>query len=543
MSAPGRGPGSGPVGPGPGSEQGQGSGLSGDNGEPGGAVPGNQVASTGAAWAGSSQDGRAEPGRSTRTVRDVGLWAVERPIDTPVRMSFGALERRVMAVVEVEATDGSSGLGETWANHPTWVLQERSATVACGIRPLLRGAVVDLLDVAGSIAAVQGSLVAALWPRGRQWGAPGAVLQAVSGTDQALWDLAGRLRGQGVCDMAGGRRRARVPVYASGIGPDDVAAQVASCRRMGLTAVKLRVGFDADVDRANLAAARRALGADGELLVDVNQAWSLDTALAMADALTSAGVAWVEEPIADGTLQDWAALHRRTGLAIAVGENVYGRQAWSAVLASPDVAVVQPDVSKQGGITEMLWICARAQELGTVVEPHLYGGALAYAATLQVAACCPVVRRVELDVRPNPVRDGLLVDVPSIVDGEVVVPEGPGLGVRLTVEATRMARASRWSSTTRATRPQPSNVGPSTVGPSTVGPSTVGPSTVGPSNVGPSNVGPSNVGPSTVDPSNRVEPNRVEPNRVVEPSRVVRAAEVCTVAMGRRQAVTRSSMR
>ncbi len=403
------------------------------------------------ARAGSFRGGLPVPGGSACTVDDVRLWAVERPIDTPVRMSFGALERRVMAVVEVEATDGSAGLGETWANYPAWVLQERSATVACGIRPLVRGAVLDLADVAGSIAAVHGSLVAALWPLGRQWGAPGAVLQAVSGTDQALWDLAGKQRGQSVCDMAGGRLRGRVPVYASGIGPDDVAEQVARCRRAGLRAVKLRVGFDAEIDRANLAAARRALGADGELLVDANQAWSLDAALAMADALAAVGVAWVEEPIADATPEDWAALRERTGLVIAAGENVYGRRAWSALLASPEVAVVQPDVSKQGGITELLWICSQALELGKVVEPHLYGGALAYAATLQVAACCPAVRRVELDMRPNPVRDGLLVDLPAMADGEIEVPEAPGLGVQLKAAVEHAATTYRWSSAPRTT--------------------------------------------------------------------------------------------
>lgn len=389
------------------------------------------------------------------TVADVRLWAVVQRVDEPVRMSFGSLRRRAMAVVEVRTSDGDAGLGETWVNYPSWALHERSATVVGGIRPLLRGLEVDLADVAGSIAAVQASLVAALWPLGRQWGAPGAVLQAISGADQALWDAAGRLLGVSAGVLAAGRRRDRVPVYASGIGPDDVAEQVRRCRQAGLQAVKLRVGFDPDLDRANLAAARRALGADGELLVDANQAWSLDQALTMADALLSAGVAWVEEPIADGTVEDWAALRRRTGLAVAVGENVYGRRDWTALLASPDVAVVQPDVSKQGGISELRWIAEQALACGKVVEPHLYGGALAYAATLQVAACCPAVTRVELDVRPNPVRDGLLTDPPAIVDGEVVIPDGPGLGVTLVPEAQEHTTAYRCRTVSRPHRPRP----------------------------------------------------------------------------------------
>jgi L-alanine-DL-glutamate epimerase-like enolase superfamily enzyme len=77
------------------------------------------------------------------------------------------------------------------------------------------------------------------------------------------------------------------------------------------------------------------------------------------------------------------------------------------------------------------------------VEPHLYGGPLAFAATLQVAACSPAVRRVELDVRPNPVRDELLVTSPGVVDGQVEVPEGAGLGVVLVEEVRRRIAAPK----------------------------------------------------------------------------------------------------
>lgn len=337
-----------------------------------------------------------------------------------------------MAVVEVSDADGCRGYGETWANYPPWVLKERAATVTAGVRPLVVGSELDLAEPERDIALLQHTMVRQLWPLGRQWGAPGAVLQAISGADQALWDLAGCALAVPVCELIGGSVRASVPVYASGIGPDDVERQVRSCRDRGITAVKLRVGFRPEVDRANLEAARRSLGDDGELLVDANQAWTLEEALTMATPLIAAGVSYVEEPIADGGVQDWAAFHRKTGLRVAVGENVYGRRAWSSLLASPYVAVLQPDISKQGGITELLWLCRQAKKNGKTVEPHLYGGALAYASTLQVAACCRAIGRVELDIRENPVRDGLMKDPPRIVDGSATVPKGPGLGVSLT---------------------------------------------------------------------------------------------------------------
>ena len=367
---------------------------------------------------------------------DVRFWTLRQPIDVPVRMSFGSLQRRILAVVELTDTDGVTGYGETWANYPPWIEAERSATVTAGLRPLLLGAEIDLADPAGSIGLLHQALLSALWPLGRQWGAPGPIMQAISGADQALWDLAGKRLGLPIANLVASDAgtavlRHRVPAYASGVGPEDVAGQVRRCRQSGFTAVKLRAGFGADLDRSNLVAARSELGGDGELMVDVNQAWTLDEALAMADALVDAGVAWVEEPIADPAPDDFAAFTTRTGLKVAAGENVYGRRAWLALLADPAVAVVQPDVSKQGGITELLWVCEQAGAYGKVVEPHLYGGVLAYAATLQVAACCPVVRRIELDVRPNPVRDDQAADPPLFSDGRVSVPQGAGLGVVL----------------------------------------------------------------------------------------------------------------
>lgn len=371
------------------------------------------------------------PGRAE--VASVRLRWREVPLEAPVRMSFGGLQRRVMAVVEVVDTDGHRGWGETWANYPSWVMTERAATVEQGLAPLLVGAVVDLFDVEHSIAALQARLVEELWPLGRQWGALGPMMQAVSGADQALWDLAGRRRGLAVAGLVGETHpsrllRRRVPVYASGVGPEDVLAQVERCVRAGFQAVKLRVGFGTAADKANLVAARRGLGANRDLLVDANQAWSFDDAVSMADVLRDVGVAWVEEPIADADPADLAAFARRTGLAVAAGENVYGRRNWLALLDTAEVRVVQPDVSKQGGITELLWICGQATHRGRRVEPHLYGGRVALAATLQVAACCPGVNRVEFDVRPNPLREGGVPRFQSLAEKSINVPAEPGLG-------------------------------------------------------------------------------------------------------------------
>jgi L-alanine-DL-glutamate epimerase-like enolase superfamily enzyme len=265
-------------------------------------------------------------------------------------------------------------------------------------------------------------------------------MQAISGADLALWDLAGRAAGVPVAELAGGRVRDRVPVYASGVGPTGVAALVADCARRGFAAVKLRLGFGRERDEANVRAAREA-APELELLADANQAWTLEEAVAIAPVLRECAVAWVEEPVRGDDPDELAALHRRTGLTVATGENLYGREAFEPYLARQEIGVLQPDVSKGGGLTEALAVCRRAEACGRVVAPHLYGGAFAYAATLQLAAAAPTVRTVEYDVRENPLRDGLLVDPPPVIDGHVAIPATAGLGA--TIDAGALAGLSQ----------------------------------------------------------------------------------------------------
>lgn len=359
-----------------------------------------------------------------------------------IALSFGPMRKRSLLLITVETDDGLCGHGESWVNYPSWAPTERRATVLDGVAPLVIGA--DARDV----RAIHRRVSAALAPIARQWGAPGPITQAISGVDMALWDLLGKATGRSVAELlitetpATGTHkpllRRRIPVYASGLGPTGVAEDAADCAAAGFRAAKLRVGFGVDVDTANLHAARGALGDDVVLLADANQAWTLDEAIAMAPALRDAGVCIIEEPMAGNPLAALEELAKHTGLRIALGENVYGTEAMLPYLHSPAVGLVQPDVSKTGGISCAVEIARQAAECATTICPHLYGGAVAYAATLQLAACCPTLGAVEYDVRANPLRDPLLIDPPLPVDGDVDLPTGPGLGVELNMDAVRL---------------------------------------------------------------------------------------------------------
>lgn len=354
-------------------------------------------------------------------VADVRCRVFRARPDEAIAMSFAPLTHRVMVLVEVELADGSVGVGESWANYPSWAWQERVATVREGIAPLLRGT--RLVDPPGA----QRELMRRLGPLGRQWGAPGPVHQAISGVDIALWDLAARHAGCSLAALLVDRPRSELPAYGSSLGPSGVAQTAERCAALGLTAVKVKVGFGADRDLSNVRAARRILGDDAEIFADANQAWTLSEALDIVPALADLGVAWLEEPLAGDRPDELDELARRTGMPLATGENLYGAAAFTPHLRGTGVSIIQPDLTKVGGITEYLTVLAAAESAGRTVNPHLYNGAVATAATVQVCASSTATSLIEWDIRSNPLRhaaDALLTD-----RGTVRVPDRPGLGI------------------------------------------------------------------------------------------------------------------
>ncbi|WP_129667252.1 mandelate racemase/muconate lactonizing enzyme family protein [Phytoactinopolyspora endophytica] len=354
-----------------------------------------------------------------------------------VAMSFAPMAHRSMAVVTVELADGRRGMGESWVNYPSWAWRERAATIDEGVAPLLIGR--TFKDPAEAYELLTSTLV----PLGRQWGAPGPIYQAISAVDTALWDITAQHAGVSLGVALGGVRAMELRVYGSSLGPTDVETTARHCRELGLTAVKVKLGFGWQRDEANLRQARDVLGDEVEIFGDANQAWSLPQALQMAPLLRELGVAWIEEPISGDRPEDLAELRTRGGLAVATGENLHGAAAFRPYIEPQSVDIVQPDLSKVGGPTEYLRVHELAHRAGAVVNPHLYNGSVATAATIQVAAALPGTRLVEWDVRANPMRaaiDALLTD-----HGTVRVPDGPGLGVEIDLEALADVEEDLWA--------------------------------------------------------------------------------------------------
>lgn len=343
---------------------------------------------------------------------------LECPLEEHVPMSFSQLRARRTFLVEVHA-GGEIGIGESWINYPDWGAAERLATLLEGVAPLALGR--DALDP----GALLDSLVTALSGVGRQWGAPGPIWQAISGIDIALWDLRGRLAGTSTAETIG-PVRASAPVYASGVGPTRVHELTERALELGLAAVKTKVGFGHQTDRATIAAVRET-APDMRIFADANQAWTLEEAIENATWMQAEGVELLEEPISGDAPHELAALHEATGIPLAGGENVYGLPHLSRLANTPGVTHIQPDVAKSGGLTVPLRLVEKLDGTGCVLSPHWYSGAIGLRASITLATTVTHAGWIELDVRANPLRDDLVAGGFPLREGQILAPTAHGL--------------------------------------------------------------------------------------------------------------------
>jgi L-alanine-DL-glutamate epimerase-like enolase superfamily enzyme len=227
----------------------------------------------------------------------------------------------------------------------------------------------------------------------------------------------------------------RVRVYASGIGPDKVVAVALAKHAEGYRAFKLKVGFGAERDVANLAAMREALGPDVVIMCDANQAWSPAHAAIRIAELAPYKPYWIEEPIgADQPHAAWRSLAQASPVPLAAGENLRGEAAFSEAIEAGYLRFVQPDVGKWGGITGGLSVARQAQAQGIAYCPHWLAGGVGLAASLHALAGSGTPGGwAEVDANPNPLREQVFPL--TVVDGWATLSDAPGLGVEPDLQA------------------------------------------------------------------------------------------------------------
>lgn len=355
------------------------------------------------------------------------------PIQVPVQTSFGTMTDRPAVLVRAEDDQGCVGWGEIWCNFPSVGAEHRARVLASCVAPIL------LEQAWDSPADAFAALTRRLHVLGIQSGEPGTIAQAIAGADIALWDLLAKRLGRPLWQLLGGSPR--VQVYASGINPTQPEVLAAAKRAEGFRAFKLKVGFGAQRDLANLRAMRDLLGPDADLMVDANQAWSPEEAGDMARRIAEFDLGWLEEPIrADHALAQWELLARASPIPLAAGENMRGEDEFRAAAASGAFAVLQPDIGKWGGFSGCQLVARQALAAGRRFCPHWLGGGIGLVASMHLKAGVGGTGYVEVDANANPLRDLLAPRLPAIHEGTVTLSEAPGLGVAPDVDQLREFR-------------------------------------------------------------------------------------------------------
>ncbi|MFT6306268.1 MAG: L-alanine-DL-glutamate epimerase-like enolase superfamily enzyme [Halioglobus sp.] len=345
------------------------------------------------------------------------------PIETPVQTSFGIMTDRPAVYLLLQDTQGHIGVGEIWCNFPSCGAEHRARLLETAILPSL--ICKEFSDPAQCFHTLQTQFKRLAI----QTGEYGPIAQSIAGIDGALWDLVAKRLELPLHKLLGANQ-STIGVYASGINPRGAAETVSRCRDAGYTAFKLKIGFGDDIDYPNIESICAQLDATEQLMVDANQAWTLDEANVQVVKLSDYPIQWLEEPItADSPYEHWTTLAEASAIALAAGENIADTQSFSDANSSSWLSVMQPDLCKWGGFSGVVPVARDALEQGKRLCPHFLGGGVGLAASAHLLSAVGGPGLLEIDSNPNPLRERLYA--PRVENGQIVISDEPGLGINL----------------------------------------------------------------------------------------------------------------
>ncbi len=350
---------------------------------------------------------------------------LSRPRASPAEAAAGRLNHVVVLLVQLDTDAGLRGLGFAYALQSSG--RALLAVAEDDLPPLLLGE--DPLD--------HERLAARAYWRLQTVGRRGLVAQAYSAVDLALWDLKGKAAGLPLYKLLGGAREA-APAYGSDtawlwMSPEQILDASRPYLDQGLMGIKVKVGADPEADADRLTRLREGFGDDVWLAVDANERYDAGTALAMGHFFEEEiGADWFEEPISCEDIAGHARLKERLEIPIAAGEMLFGLDEFAAYLDRGALDVVQPDVTRLGGLTAWLKVAALAERHHRPLSPHLLP-------EVGVHLCCglPGVTSVEY----MPWLFPLWAEPPQLVQGKLAPPPRPGLGLEVDPDAVAKYRA------------------------------------------------------------------------------------------------------
>lgn len=346
------------------------------------------------------------------------------PEDTELKR-FYPLGKRSAAFVLIETDEGLTGLGETYA----------------GV--FVPELVVSLVKMLGEkIVGLDPSNVVQLQAMMTRftsyWGYTGFAKNVISAVEIALWDLKGKAFGVPVYELLGGAKIEDIELYASGglaKSLDDLGEELKGYAAEGFRAVKIR---DRDLEIAPVEKSREALGDKIKLIVDTNQSFiprpaRYNEALRYARQIEKYDILFLEEPLGVEDFRGYQRLVKEAPMPISGGETLNSATLFRQHIQNGAFDIVQPDASVIGGIGECLQVLTEARQFSLEGVCHAYGAAVCQAANVHAAfaAGCSLI---EWATPPNPLREALLVEPWKIVDGRLLKPLHPGLGIQLTEE-------------------------------------------------------------------------------------------------------------
>jgi L-alanine-DL-glutamate epimerase-like enolase superfamily enzyme len=276
-----------------------------------------------------------------------------------------------------------------------------------------------------------------MWAKTYYYGRGGPVMHVMSGIDMALWDIMGKAAGKPVHKLLGGSYADRVRPYASALMPEntnDVKRMVETYASLGFPAIKFGwgpLGYDARYDLKLIESARKTAPDHMEIMIDIGKRYNLKQAMFVARELEQMNIYWLEEPLPAEDYEGYRRLTEFTTMRIATGEEESGRLAFGRLINEAGVDIIQPDISRCGGLTEAKKIAAMAMDRNIIMVPHAFKTGILVAASIHMIAAMPHVPFLEFSVTESAIRKELLTKPFVQKDGFVEVPKDPGLGIEL----------------------------------------------------------------------------------------------------------------
>lgn len=348
------------------------------------------------------------------------------------KWSGGVTLQRNAVLVRIETNVGIQGVGEI--GESAFLPRSVKEIVEERFKPLLLRE--DPVNIE--------KLWQKMYVRSAHWGRKGVVIPIISGIDIALWDILGKWLKKPVYELLGGAYRKKIRVYASAGMSKPLNELIEEAKQYvdeGYLALKIRIGHEDPREDVELVRGlREALGDRVDIMVDAGQCyvdfpWDFNVALRVAREMEKCKVFWLEEPLHPDDVQGYRRLASLVDVPIAAGENEFTRFGFRDLIISEAVDILQPDVTRSGGISECKKIAALASAFHMRCAPHIFGSGVGFMANMHFIASTPNAFVMEYDRTSNPLRDELVGEQPRFSEGYIYLPEKIcGLGVRLTDE-------------------------------------------------------------------------------------------------------------